>query len=396
MTDSLPDVPLSAAWRGPVVLPPLALEGAFDPDHWRSLLARHLYGAMPADPDAMSIVRHPLRSGATRLELEIRVGPRRFVVDAALWVPDGPGPAPVVCGLEFLGPAGLPEMHDFPLDDKAVVYVRPDLGVPDGRLCARLRGAAGARWPVKDLTEAGYAVLLSCYGSWVPDDPEAWQDHGVFPLLQPGRAGTGALTLWAWAIRRLVDAATRLPGLDATRVAVAGHSRLGKAALWAAAHDGRIAAVFANNSGCGGAAPARHPVGETLAQMQARFPHWVVPDAATADPEALPFDQHALLALIAPRALYLGHAASDLWADPLGSDAALAAAAPVWPQADPQPWPTPAELWHPGGQVVRGRLGRHLRSGGHDLRVEDWRGFLAFLAALPEWSGRAGGTARGE
>jgi hypothetical protein len=171
---------------------------------------------------------------------------------------------------------------------------------------------------------------------------------------------------------RLVDASATLPEIAPALIAVAGHSRLGKAALIAAACDPRIAAVCAVQSGCGGAAPEAHPVGETRAQMHERFPHWALP------PGSAPFDQHELLALVAPRPLWLAQAEEDLWADPLGSLAALAAAAPAWglaPDWDPAlAWPAPATR-------RAGPIGWTLRAGPHDLTPADWEGFLDHLAA---------------
>jgi hypothetical protein len=139
--------------------------------------------------------------------------------------------------------------------------------------------------------------------------------------------------------------------------------------LWAAAHDARIAAVLANNSGCGGAAPSGHPVGETLDQMVQQFPHWLLQGAV---PGAADFDQHHLLALIAPRKLYAACAEDDLWADPAGTYLALQAAA----GGD---WPPLSEALNTASQITHGSFGFHLRPGGHDLLPYDWHRFLTFL-----------------
>jgi hypothetical protein len=180
-----------------------------------------------------------------------------------------------------------------------------------------------------------------------------------------------------------LDSAATCEEIDMSRVSVAGHSRLGKAALWAAANDPRIKAVFAAQSGCGGAAPAAHPVGETLVQMAERFPHWTIPRPERATPD-LPFDQHHLLSLIAPRAVYLAGAKADLWSDPMGSFLALQAAAVSWKpeQATDWVWPSPFEAWQSCGQVRNGPLGYHLRPGGHVLLPYDWRRFLEFSEGM--------------
>ena len=236
----------------------------------------------------------------------MQVADRQFDVEAALWLPPGEaGPFPLICGLDFLGPVGIFSSPDFPIDPNARVSSQAIYGGRRNMLAETMRGVGAYRWPIDLLHRAGFAVLVSCYGSWVPDDVDDWNTYGVAPLLdQAADTAPGAISLWAWSIHRLLDAAATIERIDMTRICVAGHSRLGKAALWAAANDLRIGAVLANNSGCGGAAPSAHPVGETLAQMKERFPHWTVPYK---QPQAgdLPLDQHHLMALIAPRAVYL-------------------------------------------------------------------------------------------
>jgi hypothetical protein len=309
---------------------------------------------------------------AKRLHIEISVGPRRFAVDAALWLPEGAaGKVPLVCGLDFTGPAGVLSSESYPLDPDAQIYSRPEYGAKDGRLAPVLRGTAAHRWPIPLLTNAGMAVLVSCYGSWVPDSAEDWQSHGVYPLLngQENCPGSGAISLWAWSIQRLLDVAGTLDEVDQSNISVAGHSRLGKAALWATANDPRIAAVFANNSGCAGAAPFAHPIGETLGQMVQGYPHWLLQGNTPHVPD---FDQHHLLALIAPRKTYIACAEDDLWADPAGTYLALTA-------TGGDDWPPLSEALNTAAQIIRGPMGYHLRPGGHDLLPYDWQKFLTFL-----------------
>jgi len=277
---------------------------------------------------------------------------------------------PLICGLDFVGPAGVMPSASFPLDPNAVIYTRPEYGAKGGRMDPVLRGTSACRWPVSLLLNAGMAVMVSCYGSWVPDSADAWQKHGVYPLLNCAAAypQSGAIALWAWAIQRLLDVAGTLGEIDVDNIYVAGHSRLGKAALWAAAQDERIAAVFANNSGCAGAAPAAHLEGETVAQMAQAFPHWLIQKRTPGGGDA---DQQHLLALIAPRKTYIACAEGDLWADPAGSYFAVQA-------ASGENWP-PLSEGLSGRQINRPPFGYHLRPGGHDLRPYDWQQFLAFL-----------------
>ena len=363
----------SAAFGAPFELPPLAGDRA----DWLNLLADGLYGPVPAPPDRL--VATPLGAlgeGAKHLLIEMDVGGRAMRVDAALWLPAGhDGPVPLICGLGFLGPVGVLRGDRFPLDPAARVLAPEGLGAGDGRLTQDMRGQAAYRWPVDQITQAGFGLLLTCYGSWVPDDVRVWRDQGLWELLDG--PDCGAISLWAWAYSRMVDAALALPQVDGGRVVVAGHSRLGKAALWAAATDERIAAVYGNNPGCAGAAPARHNVGETLSRMVERFPHWLKPGVET-DPDARVFDQHVALAAVAPRRVYLASARDDLWADPVGSYMALMAAAPVW-GAVPD-WPSPEEMWTTGGQQMAPHMGHHLRDGVHEMLSEDWTQALRFLS----------------
>ena len=348
------------AWTGLTTLPAMA-GGVEDFDA--------LYGALPAPPDAVSFERIATpEPGMERIVIEVTVGVRRLRVDAGLWLPPGAGPFPLVAGLDFLGPVGITTSDAFPSDPYAVVQAPEALG-GHGTLQEFQRGASGYRWPVRMLCKRGYAVLVSCYGSWVPDSQAAWDETGLRPLT--GATDAGAISLWAWAIMRLLDVAQRLPGIDPKRLAVAGHSRLGKAALWAAAQDTRITAVWANASGCCGAAPEVHGIGETRAQLIGRFPHWLRQGGPGAN--GVP-DQQALLALCAPRRLYLSGAVVDLWADPVGSYLALTT-------VGGEDWPDVASMWDPGRQILRGASGWHLRPGGHEMLPLDWMRFLHFLDA---------------
>ena len=368
---------VSEVWAGPFDLPPLGdiSDLPTRQAEWRSAFARHLYGPRPEAPEALTVERHPLATAnAERLVITVSQPRGSFTVDAALWLPlDRASPVPLICGLDFVGPAGILMSDDFPLDPAARVYSRPEFGAPDGRLTDVLRGTSAYRWPIEMMLARGYAVLASCYGSWTPDDPALWKAHGV--AAGCGETDNGAISCWAWAISRLLDVAAELPEIDGSRVAVAGHSRLGKAALWAMACDDRIGAVLANNSGCGGAAPARHPVGETLAEMAMTFPHWLRPGFDTGLP---PLDQHHLIACAAPRAVYIASAEDDVWADPLGSYQALRTAAEAW-SSPSSAWDEPQVVWNQRRDLVTGRLGHHIRPGGHDLLPYDWKRFLDFL-----------------
>jgi hypothetical protein len=169
------------------------------------------------------------------------------------------------------------------------------------------------------------------------------------------------------------------PRVDKAHVAVVGHSRGGKAALWAGAEDERFAMVVSNDSGESGAALSRRNFGETIERINTSFPHWFTAAYKTFNGRAaeLPIDQHMLLALVAPRALYVASADEDLWADPRGEFLSLAATSPVfafWGDAPIRDSDMPAI----DTPLVVGRRGYHIRTGGHNLTPYDWDRYADF------------------
>jgi hypothetical protein len=368
--------------------PPLLAreEGGIDASarqEWLSRFASEVYGTCPPPPDSLEIERRPIRAEPVeRVIIRLRLAGGTFVVDAGLWLPaDTSGPVPVILGLDFKGPIGILTGEGFPLDREARM---PPVFEGEGLLTDALRGTSAHRWPVDLLIGAGFAVLVSCYGSWVPDDPALFETRGLYPLIGSSIRGArpGAIALWGWAISRLVDVAGLIPEIDPGAVAVAGHSRLGKAALWAAANDERIGSALINNSGAMGASLSSRNYGETRQHVEGRFPHWLSPDARAG---AEPLDQHQLLASVAPRQLYVASASEDLWADPKGEYIALQAAAPAWPDVD---LPGVDSIFAPGREVASGALAWHLRPGPHDIRPYDWHRYLRHLQELPGFASR--------
>lgn len=230
--------------------------------------------------------------------------------------------------------------------------------------------------PTEEICERGYAVIALDYKQIAGDDADFTTVLAglVYPDGTRGEHDAGKIALWAWAMKRTLDAVPQLvPEIDAGRVIAAGHSRLGKTALWAAASDERFFGAYSNDSGCTGAALARGGLGELPVNIASSFPYWFAPAYAriAADVEHMPFDQHFLLALLAPRPVHVCSASEDLWGDPSGEFACCAAVTPVYnllgktgvdesaPQDDDMPY-------------TGGTVSYHRRPGTHAMTRLDW------------------------
>lgn len=242
------------------------------------------------------------------------------------------------------------------------------------------RGSHARRWNLEELIDRGYAVATAFRGQVAPENTEHYAT-GILSLFpeNTGDNKMGSIGAWAWSLSRIADYLITLPEVDASRLIVAGHSRLGKSALWAAAQDQRFAAVFANNSGCMGAALSRRRFGETLGIITRNFPYWFAPALSHyAGHEAdLPVDQHQLLALIAPRPVHLGAAEDDLWADPRGEFLALREASRVTTAIHSIETKLPDDMPPANATPVGNVLSFHMRQGAHDLLASDWNAFLS-------------------
>ncbi|QTN32611.1 acetylxylan esterase [Akkermansiaceae bacterium] len=237
-------------------------------------------------------------------------------------------------------------------------------------------------WPVEKIVRRGYATAAFHTSDIDPDKRDGYA-KGIRALLDDPSSDPetrwAALSAWAWGASRVLDFATKQPGIDPRRSAVAGNSRAGKTALWAGAEDTRFQIAYSNESGCGGAALSRRAFGETVARITDVIPYWFCPrfKRYAGRESDLPIDQHQLIALMAPRAVYVASADEDLWADPKGEYASLLAAGPVFGLhglryiADPEmpPLNTPRHV---------GSTGYHIRTGVHNLTEQDWGYFLDF------------------
>ena len=236
-------------------------------------------------------------------------------------------------------------------------------------------------WPAEEVIKAGYAIAAFQVNDAAPDHRDRYQNGmlRLYPELLAADNGIKAVGAWAWAASRVMDYFEKDAAIDAKKIAIVGHSRGGKASLWAAAEDQRFAICISNNSGNTGAALSRRNFGETVAVINSKFPHWFNKNYKkyNNNEAALPVDQHMLIGLIAPRPVYAASASADLWADPKGTLLAMKHAEEIYqlygiksqlPEILP-PVDTP---------VKNAYLGYHLRKGEHNLTPYDWQQYIKF------------------
>ena len=353
------------------------------------LFTTQVYGRSPAPRKDMhfevtDVDKNALGGKAVRKQVTVyfsadRRGPQMNIL---IYLPaKAKNPAPTFLGLNFNGNHTINADPGIKLSTS---WVRSGgKGIVEKRATEQSRGTSSRRWAVDMIVDRGYGLATIYYGDVDPDFHDEFR-NGVHPLFykdgqtKPTAEEWGSIAAWAWGLSRAVDYFETDDDVDHEKIAVMGHSRLGKTSLWAGARDPRFAIVISNDSGCGGAALSLRRFGETVGRINTSFPHWFCDNFVkyNNNEEELPVDQHMLIALMAPRPVYIASAAQDRWADPRGeflsglnADAVYRLLGTDGIGVSKMPKPD---------QPVMNTIGYHVRTGGHDVKDFDWKAYLDF------------------
>lgn len=337
------------------------------------LFAHHVYGKLPKDgfSTAFQVVEEgeALDGTALRKQIKLTVSTQKGASDALMlmYLPKNVEKAPVVIGLNFRG-------NHTVLDDPAIL---PSCAFDTSKEgWEEKRGSAAYRWNIAESVRRGYAVATIYSADLSPDSKDTYRSRVISLFDEPEFK---AISAWAFGLIRGADYLCVDDRIDSQRMAVIGHSRLGKAALWAGANDPRFGLVISNDSGNSGASLSRGNHGETVYTINMAFPHWFASGYAAygKHENALPVDQNLLLASIAPRKLYVASAQDDLWSDPQGAFNSLQSAKKAFALYGNA---VLSDEYPPVGTArFCGCMGTHVRTGGHDITPEDWKHYLNYM-----------------
>ncbi len=296
-----------------------------------------------------------------------------------LYLPINQAPKGFVIGLNFLG------NHTTTLDPK--IILSPSFAEWNNSALARnfkqneaSRGVRQSRWPIHLLMAKGLALVTACYQDFEPDKvvlPKGLKPYGIRRLTET-ESSLGAIGAWAYGYDLLTEWISSQKKYKDLPIYVSGHSRLGKAALWATAQNPKIKGVLVNGSGRCGASLFRRKFGEPIDVITKNFPHWFLPTFKNQNVDSLPFDQHFLMACVAPRKLMVASATNDWWADPKGEFLSLlnteaiyglyeeSRFSPEYPQVEKA--------------LFSDKRHYHIRRGDHDITYLEWEQFLNWIA----------------
>src|SRR5688572_26402886 len=344
----------------------------------KQLFQQEMYGQLPSKPEKTHfkvVSEHDdfLDGKATLKFVQISFGdPKAPKIDLMLVIPKATKRAPTFLVLNFCGNHAI-------TDDKRVPLLRGWAKCsPNNHATDADRGTQANDWPLGEIVGRGFALATFCNSD--VDSDRADVSDGVYKWLNPDAPAhhRGTIAAWAWGFHRAMDYLITDQAIDAKRVAALGHSRNGKTALLAAAMDERIALAIPHQAGCGGTAPSRGKIGESVKQINDYAPHWFNAEFKKFNdaPEKLPFDQNCLVALMAPRPVLFSNAVKDQHSNPNGQFEVLQAAEPVYKLL--KAGGVEAEKMPELGKLVNSKLGYFIRPGGHSMTLEDGIAFLEF------------------
>ena len=349
----------------------------------KKLFEHYMYGVAPTAPKVNAKIERvdpkALGGKATLKEITLTFagidGPK---IHLLLVIPNKrTGPAPVFVGMNFAG-------NHTALDDPKIHlntnWTYPNgKGVKNNKATEASRGTQKDVWNIEDAIDRGYAVATFYSGDIDPDRTDVRE--GVQQYFK-GDHDWSTIRAWAWGYSRVIDYLVTDADIDATKIIAVGHSRLGKTVLLAGAFDERIAMMIPHQAGCGGTGPSRPAIGnkgaESVKRINTAFPHWFNDEFKkfNDEPERLPFDQHCLIAMCAPRPVLLSNAVEDKWANPDGQFALLIAADPVYRLVGAKG--VKSKSMPAVGKLMDSTLGYYLRDGKHSMTRQDWGVFLDF------------------
>lgn len=343
-----------------------------------SMFESEVYGALPKDGFSTSFETvesgEALNGMALRKQIKITVTTEKGSSEALMlmYIPKSDKPVPVVFGLNFRG------NHAVYSDPSILPSLAFDVS---NKKWEEQRNSAAHRWNIEENISRGYAVATVYSADFAPDSKK---DNSSRVIALFDESDFKAVGAWAFGLMRMVDCFVNDELIDSSHIAVVGHSRLGKAAVWAGANDTRIGLVISNDSGNTGASLSRGNHGETVYTINKGFPYWFGDEYKKygKNENALPVDQHMLLACVAPRKLYVASAKDDLWADPQGAFNSINLAKKAFALYGLEVLPDDMETYPPTGEAYFCEsMAVHVREGWHDINAEDWKFYLNYMDA---------------
>ncbi|GLR18259.1 glucuronyl esterase domain-containing protein [Portibacter lacus] len=353
------------------------------------LFKSEVYGRIPdldLKPTSEEIIEQSdmaLNNSAIREQISMvfSSGEREITINILVYLPKNIESPPVFVGYNFYG-------NQTTTTDQHVIFTdswvrnNTDYGIVENRATEESRGKRNSRWPIQKIIDEGFGIATIYYGDVDPDKNDF--SDGIHPFFyeegmsKPKTDEWGSISAWAWGYSKVLDYLKTDRLLTDSKFIVFGHSRLGKTSLWAGALDTRFDIVISNDSGSGGAALFKRKFGETAAIINANFPHWFNANFKkySNNEDALSIDQHMLVALVAPRPVYIASAEEDKWADPKGEYLSGYHASPVYNLYGKKGLP---ELEFPEtNESIHNSIGYHVRTGKHDVTDYDWDQFIKF------------------